>query len=227
MKKILKVLLKKLGLYNIIVSKKKEYEQNNFRKYAPLFLVELGKKFEENNILYWLEYGTLLGAIREKKIIDYDYDIDIAVLKNEENLLKIEKIFKDNGFTKVHEIKLNEITTEKKYKKSNISIDIYIFTFEKNKFKGYCYGELENKSFTETLQLLNGFVTYKCEFNPFKTIDYEMYNQKFKIPENYMEHLAEYYGKDFMTPNSNWKQENAYNCIRLEKIGKLIKAENE
>lgn len=34
---------------------------------------------EANNIAYFLAYGSLLGAIREKKMIPWDYDIDIMM----------------------------------------------------------------------------------------------------------------------------------------------------
>jgi len=33
----------------------------------------------ENNIPYWLCQGTLLGIIRDNKLIEWDHDIDIAV----------------------------------------------------------------------------------------------------------------------------------------------------
>ena len=33
---------------------------------------------DKYQIAFWPEYGTLLGAIREGKMIDGDYDIDLA-----------------------------------------------------------------------------------------------------------------------------------------------------
>lgn len=224
MKKLIKVLLKKLKLYNLIINLIKKYEQKKFRKYGPIFLKKLGEDFQKNNIIYWLEYGTLLGAIREKKIIDHDYDIDIAVPDNEKNLLKIEKIFKNNNFIKSHEILLDGQVTQKTYKKNNISIDVYIFILEKNNsFRTYSYGPLENKTYKETIEILGGLIAYEYKFNYFEIIDYELYNQKFKVPQNYIEHLKEYYGENFMIPNSNWKQEDSQSYLKLEKIGILYK----
>ena len=46
-------------------------------------LNEIKKIFEKNKIPIWLEDGTLLGAYRDKKIIEGDeFDIDIGILKS-------------------------------------------------------------------------------------------------------------------------------------------------
>jgi len=58
------------------------------------------KILTENNIKHWILYGTLLGAIREKDIISYDYDFDLGVYFED-----TEKI-----------LTLNNSITNKKYK---------------------------------------------------------------------------------------------------------------
>lgn len=39
----------------------------------------LTKLLEANEIKYWLDWGTLLGAVRNGKIIPWDFDIDLGI----------------------------------------------------------------------------------------------------------------------------------------------------
>lgn len=56
---------------------------------------------EKNEVKYWLDGGSLLGAFRNGKMIDHDLDIDFAVL-GEEDLEKAAKLLesiKPEGYT--------------------------------------------------------------------------------------------------------------------------------
>jgi phosphorylcholine metabolism protein LicD len=55
--------------------------------------------FEKHNILYWIDYGTLLGATRNKDIIPYDDDGDIGILRQDlDRLLSLSNEFRLLGY---------------------------------------------------------------------------------------------------------------------------------
>ncbi len=55
---------------------------NNLREVQVKMIqvLDFVKKFcEENEIEYWLDYGTLLGAVRHRGFIPWDDDIDLGM----------------------------------------------------------------------------------------------------------------------------------------------------
>lgn len=56
--------------------------------YLYKLLYILDKVFHQNNIEYWMEGGTMLGAVRHKGIIPWDDDGDVQIWKKDENKFK-------------------------------------------------------------------------------------------------------------------------------------------
>ena len=61
---------------------------------------------KENNIRYFLAYGTLLGAIRYKKFIPWDDDVDVLVPR--EDYDRLLHLFQDNEKYRLYAFEKNE-----------------------------------------------------------------------------------------------------------------------
>jgi len=62
-------------------------------------LRKIKKILDKHNINYWLDEGTVLGAVREKKLIEWDHDIDLATWFTDLN--KIKPLFDELNTTDV------------------------------------------------------------------------------------------------------------------------------
>ena len=204
MKKIFKLFLNKIKLYYWIKERIKKNKIIKFQINSEMVFENLITVLEKNKIKYWLEYGTLLGIVREKGIIKHDYDIDIGVLTTDVNKKELENILKINGFKKVKEILANNKITEQKYvyKNFEVDIDFYFFYKEKELIKGYCY---------EWLAFEEKYLAYICTFSNFEIEYSKIEEKKFRVPKNSNKHLLEYYGEDYLIPNQNWEQKDAKN----------------
>ena len=62
--------------------------------------------FKRNNVMYWLDYGTLLGVIRDKKFIPWDTDIEFYMFyRDMSDVHKVLQDIKKEGFgLLVHDI---------------------------------------------------------------------------------------------------------------------------
>ena len=66
------------------------YNLNQLRKQGISDFAKVIEVFDRHNLTYWLDYGTLLGAIRSGNIIAWDGEFDISIW--EVDLPLLEKI---------------------------------------------------------------------------------------------------------------------------------------
>ena len=72
----------------------KELTLNELKEIEFEMLKVFDKFCKENNIRYFISHGTLLGAIRYKKFIPWDDDVDLLIPREDYNRLL--KLFKDD-----------------------------------------------------------------------------------------------------------------------------------
>lgn len=71
----------------------------NNGKSALKFLNDITDILDKFNIKYWLDYGTLIGIMREERLLPWDDDIDISIFEEDCELMvnkvlpEIQKIF--------------------------------------------------------------------------------------------------------------------------------------
>ncbi len=106
--------------------------KNNLKE----MLTDIDEILNEENIPYWIDYGTLLGAVREGDILDYDEDADIGILKQDsDKLLNISWKFleKKDLYFYIYGYPYEVSINYGRY--NNLHVDIFFWEFERMPFK--------------------------------------------------------------------------------------------
>ena len=207
-------------LYSKYINKKKRVQ---LKKNGTEILKNLNLAFAELNMPYWLAFGTLLGAVREKNIISHDLDLDIAAWKYSYSNRVAETLSK-YGFVLMRTIILEGyLGVEETYSYKGVNVDI--FYFEKiSDESAKCYVFYMDKSlgYIETITKYGGLFPLEVVLPFNKLSEYTFLGVNVHIPDVYKEQLAFHYGENYMIPNSNWDYTKAPNSKKIEGLVGIV-----
>jgi SAM-dependent methyltransferase len=134
---------------------------------------------DANDIPFYLMFGTLLGAVREKDFLEWDGDVDIAVLgRFQQRLIPLVDHIKPLKLLRIGEYYCSLVLNDE-------FMDIYTYTEEEQKYS-YCGGA--KRYFDEEKDVFD---------QPSKIVFRGVEFQTVKDPAA---SLARWYGDDWMTP---------------------------
>ena len=202
---------------------KVKYEENRRRSFyllnANRLLVQLKSALDDNNCFFWLDFGTLLGAYREKDFIKHDLDLDIGVFYKDAGLVR--KSLLNNGFKILREYRVGcdgALGLEETYSYEKVTVDVFYFHIEGDIMFCNTFSPLKEKNANMSLFQVKQITVPYTGFAllPFKGMN-------FNAPKDIVKHLEAHYGKNFMIPNANfdYKKEatNIHWFSKEERIG--------
>lgn len=174
-----------------------------------IFLESIKDILDDAGIEFWLESGTLLGAIRDKDFIEDDKDIDISVKReNQSDITKLVREFKKMGDVSYRVVQTphGQFINGHHVIKDGFKMDIYYWWKIKDGYLAYTNPESVS-------------INKAKHYDTLDTIDF--LGMKVKVPHNPEEYLTGVYG-DWRTPNENWKEDFQKNLRPLDKYDKYF-----
>jgi len=149
-----------------------------------------------NNTTYWVDFGTLLGLVRENNIIPWDKDIDISTWENDFEITK--NLFLNNPLLAEYRVDIFSSPSKKRIDiltLDNIDLaDIYAWKNEKDK-NGI------NRNCDKSFEHFNNILAVK-ESHVGTPIEIKTKYGNAFIPEFYEDRLIYLYGNDWQTPDT-------------------------
>lgn len=181
---------------------------------AERMLKAVAKIFAKANIDYILDGGTLLGIVRENRLLPWDSDVDLSIRTDQvEKVLKIRwklwligyrtriKYFKkDVGPFKQGDIRIIKIQTRIFFVKQYDMIDIFV----KRKFDDEYLNVVGEKP-----AIMRNFPPHLLEESTY--LDFN--GQKYMAPKDYTGYLTRIYG-DWKTPVKEWDYKKDNKCVK-------------
>lgn len=173
------------------------------------------------NVKYYLDFGTLIGAIRDKAFIPWDDDMDISLV-NEEDYKKLPDILAEikKSNYRTYLVTFDDSLKGRKLKGKTIYHSEINFTSENN----YRVAKIRNSrfwKFGKGRNCLDIFCKYKYKNDlawvaqgrihsipndklSNELLEIDFYGIKCSVPKNYDEYLTSMYG-DWKTPKEDWQ----------------------
>ena len=163
--------------------------------------------FDKSNIKYSITAGTLLGIVREKRLLPWDRDMDLRVFSEDrkELLKSISKIKKAGYITRVRyqekedqplqkgDARLIKVFSKKNlFFKGEVMMDCFIATKSKDQYIWSCGGERKYTKKAVPSHFYDNLE--KVTFN----------NDEYFLPVEKEEYLKFRYG-DWKTPKKKWR----------------------
>src|SRR5690606_37055079 len=148
------------------------------QKNAELALSQLDEIFKKNHIDFFLISGTLLGLVRENKILSHDKDLDIGIWDHY-NIREIKALIERSGTFEILPIRSPKVLRVRHF--SSVCIDIFFHEFKQGK-------------------VLHGGVKSIWKNSKLDLVPAQFLNGSYLIPENYDLYLSENYGYDWRIP---------------------------
>ena len=225
MKNNIKNILYRLGIYKtirkLVIVFYYPYKNYKIRVSAQEILTRTRRVFEEHTKDYWLDYGTLLGYVREGKIIKGDLDLDFGVVISDDTISLKDALEKEEIYITQMTTVEGKITAEQ-YRYKDIGFDIFYYRKDEDKYITNIwladnYAIPQKESYKQQKGKL-----YETTFTAFATKEIEFYKVPFRIPADANRYLSEHFGKDYMVPNPNFTHNDEINKVLVKKDFEVI-----
>ena len=165
-------------------------------------IVSIQQLLRELGLVSFADFGTLLGLVREGKLLEHDKDIDIGVVPNNaSDLPRLRVAMERHGFTLWRRYCLGEQIVEESYKRKDLKVDLNYYRMEENCAKTWLFYRKPGFRYEKSEQRHVVEMTY----SPIREMtSVKAAGKTIVIPANAECLLEEKYGAAWKKPDREW-----------------------
>ena len=183
----------------------RQMARRRLRRVGPEILEKVFSLCEREKIPCFVDYGTLLGCVREHSFIRHDDDIDFGLFSGSVDVARFVRCLLADGFTFKRGFLFEGKLTEIAFFYKGISVDFFFHFLEESHLWAQCYGTGGSiPKHDEKIPVLSVVRTYRPCIPALKQSC--LSGVKVLIPANAEEVLRAHYGSGWKIPDSHWNR---------------------
>ena len=191
--------------------------RRNLQKEGLPIIKNVQNMLTEAGYVFFFDMGTLLGIVREGRLLKHDMDIDLAVVVNsEEEKNKLKELFAKNGIMEKFRYSVDGIgIVEQSFSCRNVKFDInYYYNEGDNDVCYLMYCEIENKYPDGHQDVVKLVCPHIAET---QTVSFQ--GIEINAPKNPEEYLAVRYGENWRIPDKKYIYWKGPSAVLTDYIG--------
>lgn len=187
--------------YDIFVGFARRKARTRIQTYGYELLVHVHNVLESESIDFFVDFGTLLGFIREGGFLGHDLDIDIGVIVEDDNTRNRVRNALVNGGCKLSSTSIyNSTIIRESYTYSGIKFDVCFYETDGKESICYLFYVPNDADL-----MLNERYVAKMHYTLIDGVEKRRFTDiTINIPKDPERLLEEKYGADWRIPNRNW-----------------------
>ena len=212
--------VKKVTLsYEERIEKENEKKRAAIQKNGIALIALVQRLLKEIDIDSFADFGTMLGIIREGKLLAHDLDIDMGVIvKDKVDLERIRLHLEKFGFNIWRQYFFDDFIVEDSYRFCGIKIDLNYYKITDDNSKTWLFYREPDKEYLDNERNIVE-MTYS-PITDFKEV--EVAGETIRLPANAEQLLEEKYGPTWRTPDKGWIYWLSPAATKIPQIGFYI-----
>lgn len=191
------------------------------RRYGYEALQRIHDALTDAGVGYFVDYGTLLGLVRNHALIRHDTDMDLALIPSERTLCEVCGVLQKRGFVfnRAFEYDGKIVCLNLLY--NGIPVDFFRYYQSTSDGTIHCFSMYWDEA--RVYQSVDDN-SVRCATLPMvmECAVRQIHGTDVSIPTNAEAILAAEYGKDWGTPNARWQEEQAPNLRECDQLGRAV-----
>ena len=208
-------------LYKIKHRKEKQAKRETLQTNGEKTISYLQTVFEKTGKTFFFDMGTLLGIIREGKLLSHDMDIDVGVLiDGEEDIEEIVKVLEENGCKRKYRYTVDGVgVAEDSFEYNDIKFDASYYYTDGGSNLVYL-GYLFPGRIYESSEILSFVRLRTKKIEGVKKVEFA--RALINVPQNPEEYLAQRYGEKWRIPDKGFIYWKGPSAEKIDNLGRKI-----